>query len=338
MCTCIDLKTKDYYFGRNLDLDERFGEKVVITPRNYKFDWKNGSTIFTKYAMIGMASVVQNYPLYAEAANERGLAMAGLYFPQNAYFFEPKDSNLNLAPYELIPYFLGQYATVAEIKNNIKNLNITNIPFSKGLPIADLHWMISDGENCIVLEQMKDGLKIYDNPVGVLTNNPPFDYHLMNLNNYMNLTPNNKEKGFSNKINLQAYGQGMGAIGLPGDASPASRFIRAAFYKLNSRYNSNPDDIVALIGPSICKKCFETSKDIALMLSASVSDNGVCADYIEGKYYADLKEINKRQMIDLGIKNIDTAQYCTCCNNDKFFSYRKENKTTNRISAFLTLN
>ena len=285
MCTCIDLKTKDYYFGRNLDLDERFGEKVVITPRNYKFDWKNGSTIFTKYAMIGMASVVQNYPLYAEAANERGLAMAGLYFPQNAYFFEPKDSNLNLAPYELIPYFLGQYATVAEIKNNIKSLNITNIPFVQGLPIADLHWMISDGENCIVLEQMKDGLKIYDNPVGVLTNNPPFDYHLMNLNNYMNLTPNNKEKGFSNKIDLQAYGQGMGAIGLPGDASPASRFIRAAFYKLNSICKEDEESSVT--------QFFHILDSVAMVQGATMTKEGkydittysCCINLSKGIYY-----------------------------------------------------
>ena len=285
MCTCIDLKTKDYYFGRNLDLDERFGEKVVITPRNYKFDWKNGSTIFTKYAMIGMASVVQNYPLYAEAANERGLAMAGLYFPQNAYFLEPKDSNLNLAPYELIPYFLGQYATVAEIKNNIKNLNITNIPFVQGLPIADLHWMISDGENCIVLEQMKDGLKIYDNPVGVLTNNPPFDYHLMNLNNYMNLTPNNKEKGFSNKIDLQAYGQGMGAIGLPGDASPASRFIRAAFYKLNSICKEDEESSVT--------QFFHILDSVAMVQGATMTKEGkydittysCCINLSKGIYY-----------------------------------------------------
>ena len=86
MCTCIDFKTKDHYFGRNLDLEYRFDEKVVITPRNYCFALKNGSTIHTKYAMIGMASVKDNYPLYAEATNEKGLSIAGLYFPQNAHF------------------------------------------------------------------------------------------------------------------------------------------------------------------------------------------------------------------------------------------------------------
>ncbi len=235
MCTCIDFKTKDNYFGRNLDLEYRFNEKVVITPRNYKFNLKNGTSITSKYSMIGMATVVSNYPLYAEATNEKGLSMAGLYFPKNACFFKEEDNKLNLTPYELIPYFLGLYSSISEIKKDITNLNITDTPFSKEMPVSDLHWMISDESECIVIEQMEDGLKVYNNPIGVLTNNPPFDYHLNNINNYSNLSPYNSKNTFSNKINLNQYGQGMGAIGLPGDNSPASRFIRASFNKLNSK-------------------------------------------------------------------------------------------------------
>ena len=235
MCTCIDFKTKDNYFGRNLDLEYRFNEKVVITPRNYKFNLKNGTSITSKYSMIGMATVVSNYPLYAEATNEKGLSIAGLYFPKNACFFKEEDNKLNLTPYELIPYFLGLYSSISEIKKDITNLNITDTPFSKEMPVSDLHWMISDESECIVIEQMEDGLKVYNNPIGVLTNNPPFDYHLNNINNYSNLSPYNSKNTFSNKINLNQYGQGMGAIGLPGDNSPASRFIRASFNKLNSK-------------------------------------------------------------------------------------------------------
>ena len=234
MCTCINLKTKDNYFGRNLDLEYRFNEKVVITPRNYEFNLKNKEIINTKYSIIGMATVVNDYPLYAEATNEKGLSMAGLYFPKNACFFEPNNSKLNLTPYELIPYFLGMYSKVTEIKKLLGNLNITNIPFSEGLPVTDLHWMIYDGEDCIVIEQTKTGLNVYENPIGVLTNNPPFNYHITNINNYINLTPENKENRFSSEIDLEHYGQGMGAIGLPGDNSPSSRFVRAAFNKLNS--------------------------------------------------------------------------------------------------------
>lgn len=235
MCTCINFKTKDNYFGRNLDLEYRFNEKVVITPRNYKFNLKNGTSITSKYSMIGMATVVSNYPLYAEATNEKGLSMAGLYFPKNACFFKEEDNKLNLSQYELIPYFLGLYSSISEIKKDITKLNITNTPFSKEMPVSDLHWMISDESECIVIEQMEDGLKVYNNPIGVLTNNPPFEYHLNNINNYSNLSPYNSENTFSNKINLNQYGQGMGAIGLPGDNSPASRFIRASFNKLNSK-------------------------------------------------------------------------------------------------------
>ena len=235
MLFCNNFKTKDNYFGRNLDLEYRFNEKVVITPRNYKFNLKNGTSITSKYSMIGMATVVSNYPLYAEATNEKGLSMAGLYFPKNACFFKEEDNKLNLSPYELIPYFLGLYSSISEIKKDIANLNITNTPFSKEMPVSDLHWMISDESECIVIEQMEDGLKVYNNPIGVLTNNPPFEYHLNNINNYSNLSPYNSENTFSNKINLNQYGQGMGAIGLPGDNSPASRFIRASFNKLNSK-------------------------------------------------------------------------------------------------------
>lgn len=148
--------------------------------------------------------------------------------------FDEDSAKLNLAPYELIPYFLGMYGTIAEIREDLARLNISNIPFAENLPITELHWMISDGTECIVMEQMEEGLKIYENPIGVLTNNPPFDYHLANIRNYMNLTPYYVENSFSETIKLVPYGQGMGAIGLPGDASPASRFVRVAFHKANS--------------------------------------------------------------------------------------------------------
>lgn len=234
MCTCIDFKTKDHYFGRNLDLEYRFGEKVVITPKNYKFELKNGTSICTKYAMIGMASVRDCYPLYAEAANEMGLSMAGLNFPNNACFCSPDTPGFHLCPHELIPYFLGLYSTVAQLRPLLADLNIADLSLAPDLPVAPLHWMISDENECIVLEQMADGLKVYDNPVGILTNDPPFGYQLLHLDSYMNLTPGYGENRFSGKLNLKQYGMGMGAFGLPGDASPTSRFVKAAFCKCNS--------------------------------------------------------------------------------------------------------
>lgn len=285
MCTCIDFKTEDNYFGRNLDLEYRFNEKVVITPRGYGFNLKNGDAIKTKYSLIGMATVVGDYPLYAEASNEKGLSMAGLYFPKNARFFAEDNAKLNLTPYELIPYFLGLYSTTAEIREILPRLNITNIPFGEGLPITDLHWMISDGRECIVIEQTQSGLKVYDNPAGVLTNNPPFDYHLTNLNNYINLTPGYQENRFSDKLNLRQYGQGMGAIGLPGDASPASRFVRAAFNKLNSVCGNDEKSSVS--------QFFHILDSVAMVQGATVTEHGknditaysCCINTSKGIYY-----------------------------------------------------
>ena len=296
MCTCINFKTKDNYFGRNLDLEYRFNEKVVITPRNYEFKLKNGSVINTKYSIIGMATVSGDYPLYAEASNEKGLSIAGLYFPNNAYYFDNDDNKLSLAPYELIPYFLGMYSSIKEIKELILNLNITNVPFSDKYSVSDLHWMVSDSNECIVIEQMKDGLKVYENPYGVLTNNPPFHYHLTNITNYRNLTPNYVESRFSDKISLGQYGQGMGALGLPGDNTPTSRFVRAAFNKLNSV--SEDDEL------SSVTQFFHILDSVSMFKGSTITKEGEC----------------------------DITTYSSCINTNKGIYYYKT-YTNNQITA-----
>ena len=158
MCTCVAMKTQDVYFGRTMDIDYRFGERVVVTPRNYSFALKNGESFETWYAMVGMASVMDGYPLYAEATNEKGLSIAGLNFPGNAYYGEPVPGRLNLTPYELIPWAMGNFATIAELRRELKNVWLTNQPFAKNLPLAQLHWMISDGEQSLVVEQTRQGL------------------------------------------------------------------------------------------------------------------------------------------------------------------------------------
>lgn len=234
MCTAITYHTKDHYFGRNLDLEYSYEEQVVITPRRYEFAFKQAGTMGSHYAMIGMAYVQEGYPLYYEATNEKGLSMAGLNFPENAYYGEVLPGKANVAPFEFIPWILGQCATVSEVKCMLEYIQITNIAFSEALPPSPLHWIIADRECAITVEAVKEGMKIYDNPIGVLTNNPTFDYHMMNLNNYMHLSNQTPENRFAKGVPLKEYSRGMGAIGLPGDLSSASRFVRMAFNKLNS--------------------------------------------------------------------------------------------------------
>lgn len=234
MCMAATYKDKDHYFGRNLDLEISYGQKVVVTPRNKEFAYRHENAEKTHLALIGMAAVVDGCPLYFDATNENGLSMAGLNFPGNAHYGEMKEGSHNIAPFEFIPWVLCKCSTVEEARALISGTNLIDENFSDALPASPLHWIVSDRESSIVVEYMESGLSIYDDPAGILTNNPPFPFHMHNLANYMNLSAGVPENRFSKDIDLRPYSRGMGAMGLPGDLSSASRFVKAAFTKLNS--------------------------------------------------------------------------------------------------------
>lgn len=234
MCTAVTYKTRDHYFGRNLDLEYSYREAVTITPRNYPFCFRKAASLESHYAMIGMATVIDDYPLYYEATNEKGLSIAGLNFPGFARYLPEKEGMDNITPFEFIPWILGQCSTVDDAKGLLNKLNLVDISLSQEFPLSPLHWIIADREQSITVEPMEDGLHIFTNPVGVLTNNPPFDFHLYNLRNYLNVSIDPAVSRFSEHFDMQPYSNGMGGIGLPGDFSSASRFVKAAFVKLNS--------------------------------------------------------------------------------------------------------
>lgn len=235
MCTAAEYSTKHHYFGRNLDLEYSYHEEVTITPRHFPFQYRRMAAQKTHYAIIGMAFIAGGYPLYYDAANEKGLGMAGLNFPGNAYYGEMKADADNIAPFEIIPWLLGQCGDLDEAKVLLSRMNLINENFSAQLPLSPLHWMLSDTSGrSIVVESVKDGLRVYDNPVGVMTNNPTFDIQLFKLNDYRNLTAEQGDNRFAEGLDLEQYSRGMGAIGLPGDLSSSSRFAKVAFTRMNS--------------------------------------------------------------------------------------------------------
>lgn len=249
MCTASTYKNN--YFGRNLDYDFSYGEEIVIIPRNFPLDFREADTLDSHYAMIGVAYVAPNpahasntdipadYPLLYDAVNEKGLGVAGLNFVGNAVYNPHVDGKDNISQFEFIPWILGQCANLTEAKTLLNKLNFRNINFSDQLPVAELHWIIADQTSSIVVESVKDGLKIYDNPVGVLANNPPFDKQLLQLSNYQHLSAKSPVNTLAPEINFPLYSRGMGGIGLPGDLSSESRFAKAAFTKLNSLSSDN---------------------------------------------------------------------------------------------------
>lgn len=304
MCTAITYKTKDTYFGRTLDYEFSYGDEVVITPRNYVFNFKNVKKISSHYAIIGMAHVMDDYPLYYEAINEMGLGIAGLNFVGNAFYNNVIDEFDNIAQYELIPWILCQCKSVDEAVLLINKINITNQPFNN-LPVASLHWIIADKEKSITVESVKDKIKIYDNKVGVLTNNPPFDIQMLMLNNYMNLSNETPKCRFSGNIDFKPYSRGMGAIGLPGDLSSQSRFVRACFVKSNSI--SKDDELSSVsqffhILNSVDQQrgCCKVNDSYEITIYTS------CCNLNKGIYYYTTYDNHQINKIDMHKENLDS--------------------------------
>lgn len=244
MCTAATYRTKDFYFGRTLDYEFSYGEEITVTPRNYPFSFRYLPEKREHYAIIGMAHVEEDYPLYYDAVNEKGLGMAGLNFVGNAVYGEVREGKENVAVFELIPYILSQCENTEEARKLLGKIQITDTKFKEQLPNGRLHWIIADEKEAITVESVTEGLKIYENAPGVLTNNPPFPMQMFQLNNYMQLSSRQSENLFSDQLSLETYSRGMGALGLPGDLSSASRFVRVAFTKLHARSGEGEADSV----------------------------------------------------------------------------------------------
>ena len=304
MCTAISYKTGDHYFGRNLDLEYSYCETVTITPRNYVFCFRKKGEMRARFAMIGMAYVSDGYPLYYDATNEKGLSVAALNFPDNACYNPFCKGKDNITPFELIPWILCQCETVCEAKKLLGQINLLNECYSAKLPLSPLHWIISDKECSITLEPLKTGVRVYDNPVGVLTNNPTFDYQLFNLNNYMSLS-NSAPKNIFLKTKPNIYSRGMGALGLAGDYSSMSRFVKATFVKQNSISQSGEVKSVS--------QFFHILKSVEMPRGSVFVGNDLyavtiyssCCNTDRGIYYYTTYDNSRITAIDMHKENLD---------------------------------
>ena len=310
MCTAATYHTKDHYFGRTLDYEVSYGEEVVVTPRNYPFRFRHMGSLSSHYAIIGMATVAGGCPLYYDAVNEKGLGIAGLNFPGNADYKPMAEGKDNVATFELIPWLLGQCATVGEARGLLERMNLADTPFGPQFPVSPLHWILTDLEGAITVESVREGIRIYDNPVGILTNNPPFDYQMTNLTNYMSLSTEPPENHFSDRLELTPYSRGMGMLGMPGDLSSASRFVRAAFTKLHALSGETESESVSqffhILGsveqPRGCVHMGEGKYEITIYTS--------CCNMERGIYYYTTYENSQITGIDMHRENLDGTELC----------------------------
>lgn len=309
MCTALTFNNGNSYFGRNMDIGYSFNEEIVVVPRNFPINYKQFNTQTDHYAIIGVACVINNYPLFADAINEKGLGVAGLNFPRYAKYNEnimaDKD---NITPYEIIPWILATCETVEDAKKLLNNINVVAIPFMEGLELATLHWIISDKNSSIVLEVTEKGLQIHENPVGVMTNNPTFDWHMTNLSNYLNCNPIDLKSKDILGFNAKPLGHGTGGLGLPGDSSTTSRFVKAVFAKSSSKCEINENSNVS--------QFFHILDSVAVTRGFAVDINGiadyttysVCANQNKGIYYYKTYENNQISAINMNNVDLDSKE------------------------------
>ncbi|MBR2994567.1 choloylglycine hydrolase [Candidatus Saccharibacteria bacterium] len=269
MCTGVRFTDKDgnMYFGRNLDWSVGYGQKVVITPRGYKYKSAFLGEMANSPAVIGMGIVAENVPLYFDCANENGLAIAGLNFPgYAAYAPDAIDGKTNVAAYEFPLWVALNFKTVDEVEKALHNVAIVAKPINDQYPVSELHWLIGDAKRSIVVEYTANGMEIFENAVDILTNQPGYGWHKENLRNYMNLFPQMPKEVRWEKAAMKPFGSGSLMRGLPGDYYSPSRFVRVAY--LNTHYPVQADEA------SNVSRLFHTLTGVAMIDGAAAMIDG----------------------------------------------------------------
>ena len=270
MCTAIRFSVQNggMFFGRNLDWECSYGEQFVATPKGFEFPYRHMDAQVAKHAIIGMGIAPANYPLFFDCANDAGLAVAGLNFPQTHYYAEaPVEGKINLASFEFDVWVTSNFSTVDEVEAELANVVITNTSYAPGMPSSPMHFIIADTTRSIVAEPTREGLKVYHNDVDVLTNEPNFEFQRMNLRNYLGLSVKAPaSEGWGNSEEIKPFGMGIGMRGVPGDYYPTSRFVKVAF--INNNYPAQDTEAKNVT------RLFRTLDSVAVPLGAVEAPSG----------------------------------------------------------------
>jgi choloylglycine hydrolase len=251
-CTGITLTAADgtVVHARTLEFAIDLHSDVMMVPRGYSRvgstpDGKPGLQWKTKYASVGANGV--GLPYLFDGLNEKGLAVGTFYFPTSAGYmpYTPADAGKTIAQWELGSYLLENFATVEEVKANVGKIVVPSVVFKQWGFAPEVHYIVSDssGKN-IVIEYVGGKVNLYDAPLGVITNSPTFDWQMTNLRNYVNFSMSNVPPVKLGSVTLQPFGQGSGMLGIPGDFTPPSRFVRAVAFSQSVFPSKTGDDAV----------------------------------------------------------------------------------------------
>lgn len=311
MCTSITLKTNDRLnmLARTMDFAFILEPELIFIPRKHPLVFElNLPEQSVKYALMGIGQQQETFA-FTDGVNEAGLACATLYFPGYAQYSEAIISDkTNLASYEVVGWLLSNFSTIDEVKSAISQLNIVNTPAKLFGIVTPLHWIVTDKNgNTIVIEPMESGLVIHDNPLGIMSNSPDFNWHLTNIRNYIGINPFKIETLKLNGLTFAPFGNGARTIGLPGDYTPPSRFIRALFGKEAINELENEDEGI--------KAAFHILASVDIPKGSVITDEGV--DYTQytacmvcntGTYYVKTYDNNQITRACLFDEDLDAKE------------------------------
>ena len=291
------------FFGRNLDWSTGYGEKIVITPRGYKYSSAFLGEMSNTPAVIGMGIVAENVPLYFDCANEHGLAVAGLNFPgYAAYASDAVNGKTNVAAYEFPLWVALNFTSVDEVGKALSEVVIVAKPINEQYPVSQLHWLIGDSKRSIVVEYTANGMEIYDNDFDVLTNQPGYGWHKENMRNYMNLFSQMPKGVKWDKAVLRPFGSGSLMRGLPGGFYSTDRFVRVAY--LNTHYPAKGSEAENV------SRLFHTLTGVAMIDGgAAMADGAFEKTIYTGGYSSATKTYYYSTYEDPAIRSVKLTDY-----------------------------
>lgn len=255
-CTGISLTSRDSHYIQARTMEwggEDLHSKLIVSPQGYRYsselsDGKKGLSWQARYGFVGVSVFDNRY--IAEGINQEGLS-AGLFYFKNYGSLSKYDVQAparNLADMDVVRWILTSFKTVGEVREHIQNINVVSSVIDRNQENTDtVHWRVADrlGGNIIIEIKNQGEISIHENLAGVITNSPDYEWHLTNLNNYINLEAGTVAQGQVNGVRTFSFGAGSRSLGLPGDITPPSRFIRAAFYVNTAPVLKNGDEAVS---------------------------------------------------------------------------------------------
>lgn len=311
MCTAITLKTSEnhHLVGRSFDIHPMNDLSVALVPREFEYvNRVTNEEMKTKYAVLGMRLFYENHILFCDGVNEKGLSCLMLQLSKfSTWSHKIRKDKVNIAPYDVAFWVLSNFSTISELMEGLKQLNIVALPDDQTALSTEIHWLVSDTSGqSIVIERTRDKLTVYNNKVGVLANSPTFDWHLNNLDCYINVKSEQPEETKWGQQMLSPYSNGFGTIGLPGDFSSPSRFVKAAF--LRNHVNVGEGDESAI------SECFHILDNFVVprgvvetpkRKECHLTKYSACLCLETQLYYYKTSSNQQIQVIDLNKENLD---------------------------------